>query len=86
MKFSKLAFGLLLAGSLLGGCQDFEELEVNPNRPTTVPASLVFNGVLNTMYDGAWNEVMRWNQFYALNYNYYGNQEYTWTATSLRVV
>lgn len=85
MKLSQIALGALLTGgAVLGGCQDFEQLEVNPNRPTTVPAALVFNGVLNAMYDGAWNEVMRWNQFYALNYNYYGNQEYTWTATDLR--
>ncbi|HEX8426662.1 SusD/RagB family nutrient-binding outer membrane lipoprotein [Hymenobacter sp.] len=85
MKLSTIACGLLLlVNGALSGCQDFEELEVNPNQPTNVPPSLVVNGVLNAMYEGAWNEVMRWNQFYALNYNYYGNQEYTWTATGLR--
>jgi hypothetical protein len=69
---------------LLSSCQDFEELEKDPNRPAAVPASLVFNGILNDMYQAPWNNVQRWNQFNAVNYNYYGNNEYNWTGAELK--
>jgi hypothetical protein len=80
---------LLAVALLLGSCQNFEELEKNPNQPTSVPASLVFNGVLNDMYSEfnsnlvPWNDAHVWNQFNAVNYNYYGNNEYSWTGTTL---
>jgi hypothetical protein len=63
-------------------CKDFEELEKDPNRPTSVDQSLVFNGVLNDLADFTWNDVMRWNQFYCSNYNYYANNEYNWASTT----
>lgn len=62
--------------------QPFEDLQINPNQPVTAPPSLIFQGVLNDMFDNSWNEVQRWNQFYCCNYNYYGNQEYNWTTGS----
>lgn len=65
------------------GCDDLEELEKNPNRPGSVPPSLVFNGLLNDLSQGSWNDAHRYNQFWASNYNYYSNQEYTWTTTNL---
>ncbi len=74
-----LLFVLLLVGS----CEDFNELEKNPNQATSVPASLVFNGVLNDLNQRPWNDVQRWNQFNCVNYNYYGNNEYSWTGASL---
>ncbi len=63
-------------------CKDFEALEKDPNRPTSVDQSLVFNGILNDMADFTWNDVMRWNQFYCSNYNYYANNEYTWSSSA----
>lgn len=85
----KLHTSLLLfftAGALtLAGCEKpFDELEKDPNRPTQAPASLVFQGVLNDMYStigSPWGAEMRWNQFYASNYNYYATNEYSWTTT-----
>lgn len=80
-----LTLGLLA----LSGCErPFDELEQDPNRPTEAPASLVFNGVVNDVYNvvgggGAWNDLQRYNQYYASNYNYYATNEYTWTTTSL---
>jgi len=72
---------------ILSSCQNFEELEKDPNRPRAVPASLVFTGILNDMYtefnSTPWGTTHRWNQYHAVNYNYYGNNEYAWTATSL---
>ena len=68
----------------LFGCQSFEEVSVNPNLATSAPASLVMNGILYDMHEGAWNKMMRHNQFYAINYNYYGDNEYSWTTTDVR--
>ena len=64
-------------------CQKFDELEKDPNKPTNVTPGLVFNGVVNSMYESPWSLAQRWNQFNCCNYNYYGNQEYNWAATSL---
>ncbi len=66
----------------LAGCQNFEELEKDPNRPATVPPSLILRGILNDMNPKAWDDVQRWNQYIAVNYNYYGNNEYAWTTTT----
>jgi hypothetical protein len=86
MKNYKRFLSILLVPLLLNGCKDFEELEKDPNRPTTVPPNLVFRGVLSDMfsqYNRPWNEVQRWNQFNAVNYNYYGNNEYNWAGAGL---
>jgi Starch-binding associating with outer membrane len=82
MKHNKYLL-LIIVILFLGSCQDFEELEKDPNRPTSVSPGLVLNGVLNDMSERAWNNTQRWNQFNCCNYNYYGNQEYNWTTTSL---
>jgi hypothetical protein len=62
--------------------KSFEDLQVNPNQPTTAPPSLIFQGVLNDMFDNCWNNniVMRYSQFHLCNYNYYGTNEYNWTT------
>jgi Starch-binding associating with outer membrane len=78
--FFQFGFPVLL---LLGSCQKFDELENNPNQPTNVTPGLVFNGVANSMYEPPWSLPQRWNQFTCCNYNYYGNQEYNWTSTTL---
>ncbi|GAB4017016.1 SusD/RagB family nutrient-binding outer membrane lipoprotein [Spirosoma koreense] len=89
MKLHKRIFLSLFAlGLTLTGCEKpFDQLEQDPNRPTSAPASLVFNGVLNDMYSvaggGAWNDAQRYDQFYASNYNYYATNEYSWTSTGL---
>lgn len=89
MKTHRLLAIFLTATLLLGSCQNFEELEKDPNRPGAVPASLVFNGILNDMYTEfgsnlqPWNDAHVWNQYNAVNYNYYGNNEYSWTGTTL---
>ena len=64
--------------SLLASCSDYQELEINKNLPTSAPSFLILRNALGGMNDGAWNNLMRDNQFYASNYNYYSNNEYTW--------
>lgn len=66
------------------GCEkSFEDLQVNPNQPTSAPPALIFQGVLNDMFDNCWNGniVMRYSQFHLCNYNYYGTNEYNWTTS-----
>jgi len=56
--------------------KSFVDLTLNNNKPNSVPASLLFNGVVNSMVtlpDGS-SEI--WSQYYIFNYNYYGNNTY----------
>lgn len=69
-----LALVLLVAGT---GCQkSFDDLYENTNKPTKVPASLLLNGVLNSLYDGPDGSYEKWCQYFLENYDYYGNNEY----------
>ncbi len=77
---SILAFGSIL---LFSACsKDFDALQNDPNRPTSVPANLILNGILSDITDRPFTPTQRWNQFYACNYAYYGDQQYNWTAVS----
>ena len=68
----------------LNSCQQkFDDYFSDPNRPTSVPASLVLNGVLNDLNHRPWDLTQRWSQFTCCNYNYYGNQEYNWAGATL---
>src|SRR5690348_277533 len=65
------------------GCKKtFDEMNVNENKPTSVPASLLFNGVLNDMYDAPYTMYERWSQYYCCNYDYYGNNRYDFGSGS----
>ncbi|MCJ8209590.1 SusD/RagB family nutrient-binding outer membrane lipoprotein [Mucilaginibacter sp. RS28] len=66
---------MILIGA--SGCKkSFEELSENKNKPTSVPASLLFTGVENSMVDlpDSQNEI--YGQYYLYNYDYYGNNRY----------
>lgn len=69
---------------LLGaGCtKSFQDLSVNTNKPSSVPPSLLLNGVLNSLYDapGGQDEIV--DQYYLYNYDYYGNNRYDFGAGS----
>jgi hypothetical protein len=80
--FNILYITFTLALFSVTGCQDFEELSNNPNKPENVPPSILFNGVLNDLYERPWSLEHRQNQFWACNYNYYGTNEY-WGSASL---
>jgi Starch-binding associating with outer membrane len=75
---------IFLFATTIFSCSDYKQLELNPNVPTSVPASLILAPALTSINEGAWNDVMRANQFYASNYAYYSTNEYTWGAASLR--
>src|SRR5665647_2538043 len=81
----KKIFSILIMGSVLltTSCKkDFNSLEQDPNRPANVPANLILNGVLTDISQRPFTNIQRWNQFYACNYAYYGDQQYTWTGVS----
>ncbi len=82
MKSTKTILCIVLLTVLAFACKDFEELERNQNRPTTVPASLLLNGVLNELDEAPWSLEHRQNQFWCCNYNYYGTNEY-WSSATL---
>jgi hypothetical protein len=70
----------------MAGCQKkFEEYSVNPNQATKVPASLLLIRQLNDLSTGLggvepWGSVSRYNQFHCRNYQYYGDNFYSFTG------
>lgn len=81
-----------LALTVMAGCKkSFDSLNQNPNKPTAVPASLLFNGVVNAMYDAP-TDYDKTNQYFLINYDYYGNNRYdfgsgnTYYSTLINVI
>ncbi|GGB97176.1 SusD/RagB family nutrient-binding outer membrane lipoprotein [Dyadobacter sediminis] len=82
---NKIKYILLTLAALIATSCDrsFEDLEKDPNRAISAPASLILQGIEWDMYNNTgkpFSAEMRWNQFYAINYNYYGNNEYQWSS------
>ena len=74
IKFYLLPILMLLAAS---SCKkSFDELTINNSVPNAVPASLLFNGILNRMVDYPDNSNEIYAQYYIYNYDYYGNNRY----------
>ncbi|AEE52959.1 SusD/RagB family nutrient-binding outer membrane lipoprotein [Haliscomenobacter hydrossis] len=83
MKFNKFYTVAALSIALVLGSCTFDGLDEDPNRPTSAPASLILNGVLSNLTTGAWSLEQRWNQYWCINYNYYGTNEYWSGGASL---
>ncbi len=96
MKHLKYIVFILLAGLLMTSCsKQITEKEPDPNNPTTVPPNLILGTVLTAMSGvngsstigalggvNSWDNVGDWNQYHCQNYNYYGNNIYSWTDNS----
>src|SRR5690242_17575798 len=80
--FKLLAFAIVMLAAMSGCKKSFDSLYDNPNKPTTVPPSLLLNGILNTMYEGPFSQYERWDQYYLSNYEYYDNNRYDFGAGS----
>jgi Starch-binding associating with outer membrane len=81
----KKILSIISIGAILctASCKkDFDTLQSDPSRATSVPANLILNGVLSDIYQSPFSPTQRWNQFYACNYAYYGDQQYTWSGVS----
>jgi len=77
MKSSKYIIPVLAVILAATACKkSFNDLNVNENKPTSVPASLLLNGILYKMYDAPYSMNERWCQYYCCNYDYYGNNRY----------
>lgn len=75
----KLIYIFSVAGTLIfaAGCRkEFNSLNTNANKPTSVPAGLLFNGLLFDMYDAPYGSGERYSQYFLCNYDYYGNNRY----------
>ncbi|OQP44574.1 hypothetical protein A4H97_09405 [Niastella yeongjuensis] len=81
MKYT-LYIPLLLATVLAAtACKkSFNDMNKNDNKPATVQASLLLNGILYNMYDAPSTMKERWCQYYCCNYDYYGNNRYDFGA------
>ena len=73
-KTGGLLVGLALATTSCN--KTLDELTLNENKPNSVPASLLFNGVLNDAFEAPNSQYEAWNQYYLNNYDYYGNNRY----------
>src|ERR1044071_2327603 len=71
---------LVLTVALLGGCQNFDDLVVNHNLPTSVTPNLLLTGALEHLNDqNAWvgkQGSMSAAQFFISTYDYYGTNNY----------
>jgi hypothetical protein len=56
--------------------KSFQDLTVNQNVPNAVPASLLFNGILNNLAEFPDGSKEIYAQYYIYNYDYYGNNRY----------
>lgn len=72
--------GFLAIIALWAACdQDFEDLETDPNRPASSPASIILSGLLTDMNAiEPWDKEHRQNQYYCKINTYYGDQRYDW--------
>ncbi|MGI4738664.1 MAG: SusD/RagB family nutrient-binding outer membrane lipoprotein [Janthinobacterium lividum] len=74
LKTGGLLLGLALATTSCN--KTLDELTLNENKPNSVPASLLFTGILNDAYEAPNGQYETWNQYYLNNYDYYGNNRY----------
>jgi hypothetical protein len=84
----------ILAGILvIVSCnKQIQEKQANPNNPASVPPNLILGTVLTDMAGtgsagnlggiNAWDNVQDWNQYHCQNYDYYGNNIYSWSNGS----
>ncbi len=93
MKQIKNIFLIIMGALLVVSCKkQIQEKQTDPNNPTSVPPSLILGTVLNDVAGtgnqgslggiNSWSNVHDWNQYHCQNYNYYGNNIYSWTNGS----
>ncbi|MBS1669662.1 MAG: SusD/RagB family nutrient-binding outer membrane lipoprotein [Bacteroidetes bacterium] len=93
MKQIKNLFLLVMGGVLIMSCnKQILDKQANPNNPTSVPPYLILGTVLSDISGtgsqgnlggvNSWDNVQDWNQYHCQNYDYYGNNIYSWTNGS----
>lgn len=78
MKNILKALGLILfTTTILTSCKkSFDDLYKNENKPLSVPSSLLLNGIENSMFVAPYGDKEKWDQYFLINYDYYGNDRY----------
>ncbi|MCZ4222563.1 SusD/RagB family nutrient-binding outer membrane lipoprotein [Pedobacter rhodius] len=69
-------FPIALMVFITGCKKSFDELTLNNNKPNSVSAALLLNGVLNRLPDLPDGQKEIYGQYYLYNYDYYGNNRY----------
>jgi hypothetical protein len=67
---------VLAALSVTSCKKSFDDLTKNTNKPNSVPAALLFNGVALAMVEQPDGDKEVYSQYYLNNYDYYGNNRY----------
>ncbi len=84
---------MALSAMLVLSCnKQIQEKQVNPNNPASVPPNLILGTVLTDLSGtgsqghlggiNSWDNVQDWNQYHCQNYDYYGNNIYSWSDGS----
>jgi hypothetical protein len=96
MKQINYLFFILMGALLASSCsKKIEEKSVNPNNSATVQPGLILGTVLTAISGSqgagtigalagvnSWDNVGDWNQYHCQNYDYYGNNIYSWLDNS----
>jgi len=93
MKQIKYIFLITIGTWLMVSCKkQILEKQLDPNNPTSVPPGLILGTVLTDLSGtgsagglggiNSWGNVQAWNQYHCQNYDYYGNNIYSWTDGS----
>ena len=68
---------LVVCFAAMAGCKkSFGDLFVNGNSPQTATPSLLLNSIENQIYEAPYGDKERWDQYFLINYEYYGNNRY----------
>jgi len=84
--YKKWILASLIVSMLSTGCKKIDELQQNPNASDQASPKLILTGIEYDLYDNAWSNssyTHRMAQFFVLNFDYYGNQSYTWGSGDL---
>jgi hypothetical protein len=93
MKQIKYIFLITIGTLLMVSCKkQILEKQLDPNNPTSVPPGLILGTVLTDLSGtgsagglggiNSWDNVQAWNQYHCQNYDYYGNNIYSWADGS----
>ncbi|WP_082037868.1 SusD/RagB family nutrient-binding outer membrane lipoprotein [Flavihumibacter solisilvae] len=85
-RYTNWIMAAVLIMFMITGCRKIEDLQRNPNASDQASPKLLLTGIEYDMYDNPWSDYAyahRMAQYMVLNFDYYGNQAYTWGAGSM---
>lgn len=92
MQQVKYLFYIAIALAAASCSKTLSSKETNPNVPSSVPPQLILGTLLNDIAGNgpqgalggtlSWGNVGDWDQYHCQNYDYYGNNIYSWAANN----